>query len=260
MPWDTWRQRTRAIASVEIEDRHREDVGDASAVFGADPLQQLPALVGGALGLSFSHTSAGVRSISAQDGVRVSLSADYLKAPAGDRWRSGWEGASSVYRSFPSWTTSGRPLLAAAVRVAEQRGPAASRLTAGGLGTAAIIEGGDTNFEVRGYPAGFVAASALWGARTELRIPIVRVSRGLGAVPLYMRNLSGSLFVDAVGAASRVDRLGSPQLLSAGAEWASDVELLFPVRVRAGVGVPLKSLGPVSRGEARFYVTAGTSF
>ena len=34
----------------------------------------------------------------------------------------------------------------------------------------------------------------------------------------------------------------------------------FPFRIRTGVGVPLKSLGPVSRGEARFYVTAGTSF
>ena len=34
----------------------------------------------------------------------------------------------------------------------------------------------------------------------------------------------------------------------------------LPVRIRTGVGVPLKSLGPVSRGEARFYMTAGTSF
>jgi hypothetical protein len=190
----------------------------------------------------------------------MSLSADYLKAAGGDRWRSGWEAASSAYRSFPSWTTAGRPILAATVRVAVQRGPAASRLTAGGLGTTAILDGGGTNFEVRGYPAGFVAASALWSARTELRLPIVRVSRGLGPTPLYMRNLFGSLFVDGVGAASRVDRLGSPQLLSAGAEWSSDVEVLFPLRVRAGVGVPLKSLGPVSRGDARFYVTAGTSF
>ena len=34
----------------------------------------------------------------------------------------------------------------------------------------------------------------------------------------------------------------------------------FPFRVRTGVGVPLKSLGPVDRGDTRFYVTAGTSF
>jgi hypothetical protein len=143
-----------------------------------------------------------------------------------------------------------------------QRGPAARRLTAGGIGTAAVLEGGGTNFEVRGYPAGFVAASALWSGRTELRLPIARVSRGLGALPLYLRSFSGSLFVDGVGAASRVDQLGAPQLLSTGAELSTDVELLsfLPVRVRAGVGVPLKSVGPVSRGEARFYLTAGTSF
>jgi hypothetical protein len=203
-----------------------------------------------------------VRSISVQDGVRTSLSIDYLKAPAGDRWRSGWEVASSAYRSFPSWTTAGRPVLAATVRVAEQRGPAASRLTAGGIGTAAVFDGSGTNFEVRGYPAGFVAATALWGARAELRVPIARVSRGLGASPLYLRTLSGSMFMDGVGAASRADRLGAPQLLSTGAELSTDVEWFsfLPLRVRSGVGVPLKTLGPVSRGQARFYVTAGTSF
>ena len=261
MPWETWRRKTFFTASLDIEDRHREDAGDATAS-SADPSEQVPALVGGALGLSFAHTSTGLRSISTQDGVRMSVSVDYLKAPAGDRWRSGWEVASSAYRSFPSWTTAGRPVLAATVRVAEQRGPAASRLTAGGLGTVAVLEGSGTNFEVRGYPAGFVAASALWSARTELRVPIVRVSRGLGASPLYLRNLSGSVFMDGVGAASRVDRLGAPQLLSTGTELSTDVELFsfLPLRVRSGVGVPLKSLGPVSRGQARFYVTAGTSF
>jgi hypothetical protein len=261
-PWQTWRRQTLFRASVEVEDRHREDVGNASAIAAADPIQQVPTLVGGGLGLSFAQTSAGVRSISAQDGVRLSASVDYLKARTSDRWRSGWEAASSVYRSFPSWTRAGRPILAATARVAAQRGPAARRLTAGGIGTAAVLEGGGTNFEVRGYPAGFVAASALWSGRTELRLPIARVSRGLGALPLYLRSFSGSLFVDGVGAASRVDQLGAPQLLSTGAELSTDVELLsfLPVRVRAGVGVPLKSVGTVSRGEARFYLTAGTSF
>ena len=213
--------------------------------------------------MSFGNAQAGLRSISPQDGIRMAASIDYLKSTTDDeRWRSGWELASSVYRSFPSWTTSGRPVLAVTARIAEQRGPAASRLTAGGLGTTSVLEGGATNFEVRGYPPGFVAAGALWGARGELRLPIARVSRGLGALPLYLRGLSGAWFVDSVGAASRVDRLGSPQLLSTGGEVASDIDLFsfVSVRIRTGVGVPLKSLGPVSSGEARFYVTAGTSF
>jgi hypothetical protein len=259
VPWEAWRRAALFRANVEIEDRHREDIGDVAAS-AAEPLQQVPALVGGGLALSFRHTSAGVRSISAQDGVRMSVSVDYLKAPSSDRWRSGWEAASSAYRSFPSWTTAGRPLLAATVRVAEQRGPAASRLTAGGIGT--VLEEGSTNFEVRGYPAGFVAASALWSARTELRVPIKRVSRGTGAVPLYLRGLSGSVFIDGVGAASRVDLLGRPQLLSAGAEVSTDITVFsFPLlRLRTGVGVPLKSLDSVTRGDALVYVTAGTSF
>ena len=160
----------------------------------------------------------------------MSAEIDYLTATADDRWRSGWEVAASAYRSFPSWTTSGRPVLAATVRVAEQRGPAAPRLTAGGLGTTAVFEEGGTNFEVRGYPAGFVAASALWNARTEVRLPIARVSRGLGALPLYLRGLSGSWFIDSVGAASRVDRLGAPQLLSTGAELSTDLALFSFLR------------------------------
>jgi hypothetical protein len=262
VPWRTLRRLTVLSASVEVEARHREHVGDAGALLAAEPIRQDPTLVGGGLALSFGNTQTGVRSISAQDGIRMSASADYLKATADDRWRSGWEIASSAYRSFPSWTTAGRPVLAVTARVAAERGPAASRLTAGGLGTTAVLEGSDTNFEVRGYPAGFAAASALWSARTELRLPIARISRGLGASPLYLRRLSGAWFVDSVGAASRVNRLGTPQLLSTGAELSSDLSLFsfMVIRLRAGAGVPLKSLGPVSRGDARFYVTAGTSF
>jgi Tol biopolymer transport system component len=261
-PWSTSRRTTLLSASVDVEERRRENTGDAAAVAAADPVRRDPTLVGGGVGLNFGNTQAGLRSISIQDGVRLSASIDYLKATSGDRWRSGWDAAASLYRSFPSWTHAGRPVLAATVRLAEQRGPAAGRLTAGGIGSTAVIDGGTADFEVRGYPAGFVAASAIWTARSELRLPIARVSRGVGALPLYLRGLSGSWFIDSVGAAGRVDRLGSPQLLSTGAELTSGLTFFsfVPVRIRTGVGVPLKSLGPVSRGEARFYVTAGTSF
>jgi hypothetical protein len=262
VPWRTPRRVTVLSAGLDVEERHREYSGDAAAIAAADVLQQVPTLIGGGLGLSFANTQAGVRSISVQDGVRMSATANYLKATSGERWRSGWEVTSSAYRSFPSWTTAARPVLAVTVRVAEERGPAGSRLTAGGVGATALFEGAGTNFEVRGYPAGFVAASALWSGRSELRLPVARISRGLAAAPVYLRRLSASWFVDGVGAASRVDRLGGPQLLSSGVELASDVDLLslISIRLRTGVGVPLKSLGPVSRGDARFYVTAGTSF
>jgi hypothetical protein len=262
LPWTTFRRTTLFTAGLEIEDRHRENIGDTGAIAAADPVRQDPTLVGGGLGLRFGNAQRGLRSISDQDGVRLSASVDYLKATAGDRWRSGWDVAASVYRSFPSWTTAGRPVLAATARIAEQRGPAAGRLTAGGVGSTAVLEAGNSGFEVRGYPAGFVAANALWSARAEMRLPIARISRGVGALPVYLRGLSGSWFIDSVGAAHRVDRLGFPQLLSTGAELSSDITLFsfFPIRIRTGIGVPLKSLGPVNRGEARFYVTAGTSF
>jgi hypothetical protein len=262
LPWQTFRRTTVISASLEIEERDHELRGDAAVIPSAEQITQLGPLVGGGLGLVFGNTQAGLRSISAQDGVRMSLFANYMTSRSDDRWRSGWEASASAYRSVPSWTTSGRPVLAATVRVAEERGPAASRLTAGGVGATAVIGEGGTNFEVRGYPSGLVAAHALWSARTEVRLPIARINRGLGAWPVYLRRFSGSLFADGVGAASRVDRLGAPTLLSAGAEVSSDIALFSgpPVHVRTGVGIPLRSLGSVSRGEARFYVTAGASF
>jgi hypothetical protein len=261
-PWQTFRKATFLSTSVQIEDRYRENAGDVSAVSSADPIQQDPTLVGGGIGLTFGNAQAGLRSISVQDGVRMIAAIDYLTATEGDRWRSGWELGASLYKSFPSWTTSGRPVFAATTRIAEQRGPAAGRLTAGGLGTASILEAGSSDFEVRGYPPGFVAANAMWSARTEMRLPLTRVSRGLGALPFYLRGLSTSWFVDSAGAAASADRLGTPQLVSTGAELSTDIALFsfVPIRIRTGVGIPLKSLGPVRSGDGRFYITAGTSF
>lgn len=261
-PWQTLRRAASISTSLQIEDRYRENAGDGLAVSTVPAIQQDPTLVGGGLGLRFGNVQAGLRSISVQDGLRAIAAIDYLKATEGDRWRSGWELGTSFYKSFPSWTTSGRPVFAVTGRIAEQRGPAAGRSTAGGLGTASIIEASSSDFEVRGYPPGFVAANAMWSARTEMRLPVARISRGLGALPFYLRGFSSSWFVDSVGAASSADRLGSPQLVSTGAELATDIDLFsfLPVRIRTGVGVPLKSLGPVASGDSRFYITAGTSF
>jgi hypothetical protein len=261
-PWRTVRRAALVSTSFQIEDRYRENAGDFGAVSAADPVEQEPTLVGGGLGLRFGNTQAGLRSISVQDGMQMFASIDYLKATEGDGWRSGWELGASGFKSFPSWTTSGRPVFAATARIAEQRGPAAGRLTAGGLGTSSLIEAGSSDFEVRGYPPGFVVADAMWSARTEMRLPLARISRGLGAVPLYLNGLSSSWFVDSVGAATSADRLGAPQLVSTGAELSTDITVFsfVAIRIRTGVGVPLKSLGPVSSGDARFYITAGTSF
>jgi hypothetical protein len=262
LPWQTFRRASLVSTSFLVEDRYRENAGDLSSVSGADPIEQEPTLVGGNLALRFGNAQAGLRSISVQDGVRMLAAIDYLKATEGDRWRSGWEIGASLYKSFPSWTTSGRPVFAVTGRVAEQRGPAAGRLTAGGLGTSSLIDASDSDFQVRGYPPGFVAASAMWSARTEMRLPLARISRGLGALPFYLNGFSSSWFVDSVGAAGSADRLGTPQLVSTGAELSTDITLFsfVPLRIRTGIGVPLKALGPVESGDSRFYITAGTSF
>ena len=108
-PWQTFQAATSVITSFQIEDRYRENAGDFSGVERRSD-QQDPTLVGGGLRLRFGNVQAGLRSISVQDGVGLFAGIDYLKATEGDRWRSGWELGGSLCRSFPSWTTSGRPV------------------------------------------------------------------------------------------------------------------------------------------------------
>ena len=92
-PGTTLRRRTFFSASVQIEDRHRENRGRRGAVSAARSDPAGTDTRGGGLGLSFGNAQAGLRSISAQDGVRMSASVDYLQAtaeiggaPAG-KWR-----------------------------------------------------------------------------------------------------------------------------------------------------------------------------
>ena len=256
-------ERRSSAQAFEIEDRHRENAGDRAAMSAADPIQQDPTLVGGGLGLSVRQHAGGA-AVDFGSGRRPHVDVGRLPQGHGRRSLALGLGCGRIRLSIVSimddgWTAGagGDRADRRTTRAGGQPPDRRRRRNDGGS------RGGDPDFEVRGYPAGFVAASALWSARTEMRLPIARVSRGLGALPFYLRGLvwdRGSS--TASGRRAGVDRLGSPQLLSTGAELSSDIALFsfVPIRIRTGVGVPLKSLGPVSRGEARFYVTAGTSF
>lgn len=50
---------------------------------------------------------------------------------------------------------------------------------------------------VRGYPVATDIGDQYWLASLEYRFPIVYIHRGLGTLPVWVRNVSGSVFIDA---------------------------------------------------------------
>lgn len=116
-------------------------------------------------------------------------------------------------------------------------------------------------FPVRGYPAGSRFGARAWSAALDYRFPVAEVRRGLGAWPLYLERVGGSLFVDAGNAWGpdeapfANDRRAT--LAAVGAELVSDWVPFWTdvLRVRAGVGFPL-----VDGDGTRVWLRVGTAF
>jgi Tol biopolymer transport system component len=111
-----------------------------------------------------------------------------------------------------------------------------------------LLAGSARPFPIRGYRWSVRSGSTAWSASAEYRMPLARVNRGLGTVPLYLDWISGSLFVDAGNAwgaetsGTVLSRRRGAHLLSAGGElllnglplWTSSTLL------RLGLAVPLR--------------------
>jgi hypothetical protein len=111
---------------------------------------------------------------------------------------------------------------------------------------------------LRGYPYGAARGDNYWLTSAEYRAPIVRIDRGLGALPLFVRVLHAAVFVDAGHAFDQVDGITevfAPALVGVGAElrlsfvawWSSalDVRLGYAT----GVTRPDLAIGPASPGS-----------
>lgn len=118
-------------------------------------------------------------------------------------------------------------------------------------------------FPIRGYPFGMRSGSRAWSASVEYRMPLARVNRGLGDVPLYLDWISGSVFVDAGNAwGPRVPLTGfdnprdSPLASVGGELLMNGVPLWTALTVlRTGIAVPLRDeSGPTA------YVRLGLPF
>jgi hypothetical protein len=137
-------------------------------------------------------------------------------------------------------------------------------LTAVGLGSAGALPD-----QLRGYPADAFTGSHLASGTLEVCFPIVSPQWGYSTWPVFLRRISGAVFLDA--GVAWVPRAGVPWWervrFGTGAELDVQVVLGFylPLDVRFGVGQglgPLLAPGhpPDPYAGTEVYVTLGQSF
>lgn len=134
----------------------------------------------------------------------------------------------------------------------------AERVTGFGL-----FGGSPLLFPARGFPEGARYGRTAWSGSAEYRFPLALVDRGLGAFPLYLDRLHGSVFFDMGNAWGPDEGPGgsaNPRrtaLASAGAELSAIVVPFYgrSLALRAGVGVPV-----AGGSGARFHVRLGNAF
>jgi Tol biopolymer transport system component len=126
-----------------------------------------------------------------------------------------------------------------------------------------LFGGSPLLYPVRGYAEARRTGRLAWSATAEYRFPLAVVNRGLGAWPLNMDRLMGSVFFDAGnawGPDTWFTGFQNPRrstLASSGAELIADVLTFFqvPLTVRVGAAVPL-----VEGSGTQVYVRLGLSF
>lgn len=158
----------------------------------------------------------------------------------------------------------------ASVGAARGSGADAGHFEAGGAaGTSenltgfTLFGGSPLFFPVRGYEQATRYGRIAWSTSLEYRFPLLLVNRGLGAWPVHLDRVFGSLFADAGNAWGPdlgIQGYQSPRratLASVGAEVTAQMLALWSssLSVRSGVGVPLvEGNGPL------LHVRLGLSF
>ena len=171
------------------------------------------------------------------------------------------------------------PVLAVRTSAGAGRGPGTRTgyfAVGGASGNGAILPGssalagGSVFFPVRGYDTSTRSGRYAWSTTVDLRAPLALVNRGLGAWPLHLDRIFGSVFLDggnAWGGDASSAEDGSPRLrslVSAGFEVSTELLVLYgaTLRLRAGVAFPLvdRDDALVDRDGPQYYVRLGLPF
>jgi outer membrane protein assembly factor BamA len=118
---------------------------------------------------------------------------------------------------------------------------------------------------VRGHPFGADFGDTYWLAGAEYRWPLWRIDRGFGALPAFVRAISGAVFVDAGNAAiapRTAAEVVDGTLVGLGAELRATLFLGWtsPLSVRAGWAFGADPAGYAPNDLRSLYLLTGTSF
>lgn len=274
------RYRSTAWLTLGAERIHRarllRDAGDDLAL--VDPKDHL---VGALVRAGFANYRSQPLSLSAEDGIGLSLSArrrwdldPYLHTDGTTR-DQGYDEASGLLTAYKALDLPGYANHVLALRIATRwrHGPGASTFGIGGasgteldLGVDAI--GGSYRLlPVRGFQENDRRGTFGWSSTLEYRFPLTYIRVGHGLWPVFVDRLAGALFLDAGGAGcgSRTadpfglcSPIGAGPLVSTGAELIADVPALYgmPLRLRGGTAFPLTG----GRTKPKFYFLLGLPF
>jgi hypothetical protein len=135
----------------------------------------------------------------------------------------------------------------------------------GNIGDGSLATTPDEFRMLRGFPIGADIGDRYWLGSAEYRFPIVRFDRGVGALPVFFRALSGAVFVDSGNAFTRVETaadLVDGSLVGVGAEMRLSVVVGWAVgltgRLGYAVGLTPGGRGPLDPGS--LYLQLGSSF
>ncbi|MGQ0560320.1 MAG: hypothetical protein ACT443_00435 [Gemmatimonadota bacterium] len=253
-----WRASNLLLLGVEGVVLNRRVVGTARF---RDPRDELLGIIAGA---AFANYRTPALAISAEDGVRLSATANrrFEIDPLADRDQSYTQltGAGAAYKSAGG-TGFAHNVIAAR----------ASVLYRSDLAPGPIDVGGPDDFlPVRGFEEGARVGFSAWSASLEYRMPLALIARGYRLRPLFIDRMRAVFFADAGNAScndeeratflSCTGNRGRPTdlLLSAGFEIGANVAVLsfVPIWLRAGIGFPLAG----AEKTAQVFVTFAPSF
>jgi hypothetical protein len=237
--------------------------GDVRVTFSASTARSFAFQTGGSDGASFFVRGRTRSELSVPDSV--------AGAPGGDGSLDDVLARLSLFKSIGGPGHASH-VLAARVAVGAGRGPGAraGHFQVGGasgrdddITGMGLFGGTPLFFPVRGYAQAARFGRFAWVTSAEYRFPLWLVNQGLGAWPLHVDRVVGSVFLDAGnawGPELGLQGYQSPKqaaLVSTGAELATSLLTLWkePILLRAGVGVPL-----VEGTDPQFYLRVGLSF
>lgn len=261
--WRRWRSSVALRLGGEVEE-------ETFVIDDPAPLSQdlaRPWLAGGVLTLDARYFRAPPLAISPEDGVALQGLYRRRWRLAGSGWSDELRGAVSGYGAVPlpgfaHW------VVAARVSAGVMGGPFPSTFSVGGesgdpfgVAPGVGVGSGRRAFPLRGYPRGGGFTRA-FSATAELRVPLVLVAKGIWKLPLGIDRISMTPFVDVGRGWTAEQSADLARLRNVGAEAVFDLAVAhdIPLRLRVGAAVPLTDGLGVTRGDARWYLTAGPSF